>query len=244
MPPLYQHPTKRQSYGGVVDGIANIGSSVSDKANSSSMSKDKMIGIVVAFVILTALGIGLTWWCSVRSAKKRGTRKEEERQAAAASEAKQEDYQQVDDDDMHEYHPNNIRFSYKSKRCSEQLLDEEWKHSLGPRQEMDAQLHEHRKSGYVQDTPKRYSKRQSGISMGGESSHNSSPIVIQQIIEHRTSDYMQDTPNADSKRQNERSIVCDRWSHKPLPTVDVDSVEHRKSGYLHEGHNAGMHSYA
>lgn len=73
---------RRQGYGAVTSGLTQASDSLTDSASgaTSSLSKPQIVGVVVAIIALAALAVGLTWYCCVRSAKRRDRRHAQEQE--------------------------------------------------------------------------------------------------------------------------------------------------------------------
>lgn len=71
---------KRQGYGAVTSGLTQAGDSLSDSASNAtaSLSQTQVIGVVVGIIVFAVLIIGLTWYCCVRTARRRTERRERE----------------------------------------------------------------------------------------------------------------------------------------------------------------------
>lgn len=74
------HLERRQGYGAVTSGLSQAGDSLSNSASNAtaSLSRTQIIAVVVGIIVLAVLLIGLTWYCCVRTARKRAERRERE----------------------------------------------------------------------------------------------------------------------------------------------------------------------
>ena len=141
---------KRQGYGGVTSGIAQVGNNASQAAShaTSSLSRPQIVGVVVAILAVLALVVGLTWWACVRSAKRRDAAKEEELQRARQRLGADMSSTHVDMQHIAFAGEGNPRLT--ERRGSERTLDEDW--SREPLREADSRaLHYQGGQGYTHE---------------------------------------------------------------------------------------------